>query len=99
MNKTIILTAIITALVVFVLTLIVFNGMYQGYNAQHWYETMVNAETLRQADFRAITCVRGLGYTNFPNIGWYYRIPNPSLLDSAGNYYSKEAVDTCLFGL
>lgn len=99
MKKTIIITAVITALVVFILTLAIDNQNYQGYNAQHWYEAGNSAEGLRQADFKAITCVRGLGYTNLPNLEGYYTFKYPERLDQAGNYYSKAEVDGCLYGL
>jgi len=99
MKKTIIVTAVITALVTWILTLIIFNGLYLGKDAEYWNEQYVQAETIRSLDYTAITCIRGLGYTNLPGLKSYYYFEIPSLLDSAGNYYSKGSVDGCLFGL
>jgi hypothetical protein len=100
LNKLAIATGIITGLTVFILTLVIYNGNYQGYSAQHWYEKSQNTEALRQADFAAITCIRGLGYTNLPNLDNYYNnLQSLGTIDPTNNYYSKYQVDSCLYGL
>lgn len=99
MNKSIILTVIITALVTFIVTAVLANSDYQGYDAQHWYEANQSTENVRDMDWNAITCVRGLGYTNFPNLEDSYDLSGLNAIDSAGNYYSKGQIDQCLYGL
>ena len=101
MNKTIIITAIITFVITALVVFIAMAGMsvYQGKSASDWYEQAQNTESFRAANWNAITCIRGLGYTNFPNIEDSYDISGINSIDSAGNYYSKGQVDECLYGL
>lgn len=94
-NKSIILTIIITALITFIATAVLADSKYQGYDAQHWYEANQSTESFRQTDFTAITCVRGLGYLNLPNLESYYT----NLIDPTNTYYSKNQVEGCLYGL
>jgi hypothetical protein len=99
MNKTIGVTAVITALVVFLITLAIVPTQYQGYDAKHWFDEYSKAEYLRNADYNAISCVRRLGYTNLPYLRSTYTFEYPENLDSAGNYYAKNQVDNCFLGL
>ena len=99
MKKTIAITVVITALVMFIAMCALIETNYQGHDARYWYDAGTNTENMRAADWNAITCVRGLGYTNFPNLNWYYTLNGLTAIDSAGNYYSKGQVDQCLFGI
>ena len=98
-KKPIIITAVITALVMFIVMCMLIPVNYQGRTAQYWNEQYITTEAMRSADYTAIMCVRGLGYTNFPNLNWYYTMNGLTSIDSAGNYYSKGQVDQCLFGI
>ena len=82
------LVIILTAFITWILTLIIFNGLYQGQNAKYWHD-------LSQEDWNAISCVKSSIYVNFPNLGYYYT----NTLDSTYTYYSKERIDSCLGGL
>lgn len=100
MNKlTLILSVVITALVVFILTAVAIPTNYEGHDAQYWNEQATSSEELRIANFEAITCIRGLGYINLPDLEESYVFDSTFATDTAGNYYSKNYIDTCLYGL
>jgi hypothetical protein len=98
MKKDILVTIIITAFITFIIC--AWLSVYQGKSASDWYAENQKTENLRQADYNAIYCIRGLGYLNLPSLGSYYTNLNDlKSTDPTDTYYSKYQVDNCLYGL
>jgi hypothetical protein len=83
---------IIVGIVVFIVTLAIFNGNYQGYNAQSWYSWY-------QSSSRGVNCVKGLYTVYLPDLSSHYNLTNIVAKDTGDSYYSEEQVKNCLSGL